>query len=175
MFKNIVLATDGSNHSTKAANVAADIAATYGSRLIIINVFSISLTFDEVRAMPQAERFLEEARGKVEQAWDLPSQIVVSPETIPLPISVPYEVLNALSNEITADAEKIAKTKGVNDTLRISVHGKPAEQIIELSENQNADLIVLGTRGLSDISALVTGSVSHKVIHMTRCPCLLVK
>ncbi len=37
------------------------------------------------------------------------------------------------------------------------------------------DLIVIGTRGLSDLGGIVFGSVSHKVLQLATCPCLVVK
>ena len=39
----------------------------------------------------------------------------------------------------------------------------------------DADLIVIGSRGLSDFAALLVGSVTHKVIHYAHCPVLIVR
>ena len=47
--------------------------------------------------------------------------------------------------------------------------------ILDQAAKHKTDLIVMGTRGLTDFGALVLGSVSHKVIHLATCPCMTVK
>jgi nucleotide-binding universal stress UspA family protein len=39
----------------------------------------------------------------------------------------------------------------------------------------DADLIIMGSRGLSDFEALLLGSVAHKVVHYAHCPVLIVR
>jgi nucleotide-binding universal stress UspA family protein len=39
----------------------------------------------------------------------------------------------------------------------------------------NADLIIIGSRGLTDWQGLLLGSVAHKVIHHATCPVLVVR
>ena len=53
--------------------------------------------------------------------------------------------------------------------------GEPAEGILKSADRSNADMIVLGARGLSDLQGLIMGSVSHKVLSLTRRPCLIVR
>lgn len=53
--------------------------------------------------------------------------------------------------------------------------GHVAPHIIETARAENADLIVLGTRGHSDFAALLIGSVAHKVIHHAHCPVLVTR
>lgn len=55
------------------------------------------------------------------------------------------------------------------------MHGRPAPVIIEVVNDGNFDLVVLGSRGLNPISEMVLGSVSHKVVNQVRCPVLIVK
>jgi len=57
----------------------------------------------------------------------------------------------------------------------VLTYGDAAEEIVAAAEKVKADLIVIGTRGLSDLEGLVMGSVSHKVIHLAHCPCVTVK
>jgi nucleotide-binding universal stress UspA family protein len=61
------------------------------------------------------------------------------------------------------------RTKGV------VVRGNPAEQIIDRAKREKADLILLGSRGLSDIRSFLLGSVSHKVVTYAPCSVLVVK
>ena len=53
--------------------------------------------------------------------------------------------------------------------------GSVAPTIIEAARSVGADVIVIGTRGLSDFSGLLLGSVAHKVIHHADCPVLVVR
>jgi nucleotide-binding universal stress UspA family protein len=51
----------------------------------------------------------------------------------------------------------------------------PAERVVELSETQDADTIVVGNRGLGTFFAFILGSVSSKLIQLSKVPVILVK
>ncbi|HEX6580905.1 MAG TPA: universal stress protein [Actinomycetota bacterium] len=53
--------------------------------------------------------------------------------------------------------------------------GSVAPAILDAAKTFDANLIVLGTRGLSDFAGLLLGSVAHKVIHHAECPVLVVR
>jgi len=53
--------------------------------------------------------------------------------------------------------------------------GFPSEKIIELSQNNNYDLIIIGSRGLGVIKSMLVGSVSSYVVHHANCPVMVVK
>ena len=55
------------------------------------------------------------------------------------------------------------------------VRGHPAEAIVQTAARQKADLIVMGSRGLTDVRAFVLGSVSRRVVMHAGCPVLLIK
>ncbi|WP_238996619.1 universal stress protein [Paenibacillus pinistramenti] len=54
-------------------------------------------------------------------------------------------------------------------------HGDPGKIICKSAEQEQADLIVMGTRGLGLVSELLIGSVSHYVIQHASCPVTIVK
>jgi nucleotide-binding universal stress UspA family protein len=54
-------------------------------------------------------------------------------------------------------------------------YGHAAEQIIRAAEEEEADLIVIGSRGLSEWKALLLGSVSDHVLHHAHCSVLIVR
>ncbi len=53
--------------------------------------------------------------------------------------------------------------------------GYPATVIEEEAERQNADLIVIGSRGLSGLKHLLLGSIAERVVQKAHCPVLTVK
>lgn len=55
------------------------------------------------------------------------------------------------------------------------LEGNPAEAIIEIANNRNSDLIVMGSRGLGRLAGLVLGSTSQKVVAHAPCPVLIVR
>ena len=54
------------------------------------------------------------------------------------------------------------------------IEGPEAEAILMLAKKQQADLIVMGTRGFGAVKGLLVGSVSRKVIHLSTCPVMVV-
>ena len=56
-----------------------------------------------------------------------------------------------------------------------ALYGHAAQSIVRAAEDNKADAIVMGSRGLSDWSGLLVGSVTHKVLHMATCPVVVVR
>jgi nucleotide-binding universal stress UspA family protein len=52
--------------------------------------------------------------------------------------------------------------------------GSPAEVIVSMAEEQKADLIVMGARGLGPIKERLLGSVSHRILTLAPCATLIV-
>jgi len=90
-------------------------------------------------------------------------------------VPAPQSAIEFIGNSVIDGAEKVAHENGAKDITRILAYGDSAEQVVAEAENVGADLIVVGTRGLSELGGLVMGSVSHKVIHLAHCPCVTVK
>lgn len=53
--------------------------------------------------------------------------------------------------------------------------GAPGRAIVTMAQNEGCDLIVMGSRGLSDFSGMVMGSVSHRVLRHATMPVLIVR
>ncbi len=62
----------------------------------------------------------------------------------------------------------------VNSELEL-VTGDPAEEIIRLANIYKADLIIIGSRGLTGMNRIVQGSVSSQVMEDAHCSVLVVK
>jgi nucleotide-binding universal stress UspA family protein len=72
-------------------------------------------------------------------------------------------------------AEEISKD-GVETTVefRDVMLGGPAHPIAQLADEAQADLIVIGSRGLSSVSGVLLGSVAQRLLHLAKCPVLVV-
>lgn len=76
--------------------------------------------------------------------------------------------------EIMNKAEAYAKAENVDYECKL-VQGVPADEIIKIAQAEKVDLIVLGSRGLTEVRAFLLGSVSDKVSHHAKCPTLIVR
>ena len=76
--------------------------------------------------------------------------------------------LRGLVDQLTSD--------GVSATLEIrgDVGARPAHEVADIARSTDADLIVVGSRGLSSIGGLLVGSVTNRVLHIAPCPVLVV-
>jgi nucleotide-binding universal stress UspA family protein len=73
-----------------------------------------------------------------------------------------------------SEAMGILQKRGV-EANAVMLHGEPATLIIDEAEKENADLIVMGTRGLSAGKRWLLGSVSTHVMHHAPCNVLVVR
>jgi len=80
------------------------------------------------------------------------------------------------AKELADEAVQRLHSAGVTASAEvIESPGKVAEAIIERASADGADLVVTGTRGLSDLKGLLVGSVAHKVIHLAPCPVIVAR
>ncbi|MGC8558817.1 MAG: universal stress protein [Nitrososphaeria archaeon] len=72
--------------------------------------------------------------------------------------------------------EEVKKLKGEGYNVKgVLLEGSPADAIMEYSYKNGADLIIVGSRGLSTFKSLLLGSVSAKLVHESKVPVLVVK
>ncbi|GGP08141.1 universal stress protein [Oceanobacillus neutriphilus] len=92
------------------------------------------------------------------------------------------DVLHANSSE-AIDVERRKKNSKViqflqeeNANFKTTIlRGKPGPEIVRYANDQEVDIIVIGSRGLNTLQEMVLGSVSHKVMKRAHCPALIVK
>ncbi len=76
---------------------------------------------------------------------------------------------------ILSTARSLAADAGAKTIETDTGSGDPASAILRAADEHGADMLVLGARGLSDLQGLIVGSVSHKVLSLTKLPCLIVR
>jgi nucleotide-binding universal stress UspA family protein len=74
-------------------------------------------------------------------------------------------------------AVKVLTDAGINahGVVDDAIFGHAARYIVEAADKHDVGLILMGSRGRSDIAGLVLGSTAHKVIHLTNRPVLIVR
>lgn len=55
------------------------------------------------------------------------------------------------------------------------LEGPPAEKICEVARIEKCEMIIMGSRGRSDLKGLLLGSVAHRVLQQAPCPVLVVR
>jgi nucleotide-binding universal stress UspA family protein len=93
---------------------------------------------------------------------------------------VPPTVVGGSPEEAQALVDGVVaelKAAGVeaDGAVRPSPGGSPAEAILEQAREVGAGLVVVGSRGLSNLGGLLLGSVAHKVVQLSSCPVLVVR
>ncbi|MCG8615901.1 MAG: universal stress protein [Desulfobacterales bacterium] len=97
----------------------------------------------------------------------------------PVVLSEPYfqqavnEIMKA-SETLVQPFEEMLTAAGVDFEARI-LEGLPGSTIAEVVTIERIDLVVMGSRGVSDFEGLFLGSVAHQVLHKSDCPVFIVK
>lgn len=82
--------------------------------------------------------------------------------------------MEAEGREILRKVEEYLKGERVGYECKL-LEGVPADEIVKAAEAEKVDLIVLGSRGLTEVRAFLLGSVSDKISHHAKCPILIMK
>lgn len=179
MIKTILVPTDGSDHADKAVMFASDLASKYDARIVFLHVFLSDATPANIRSVIDTQKLSKSAREELERFDEMQMKIFAAAGAatafVPVSISVSGEVLHAVGNVVLDDAESVAKEHGAKKIDRLLAQGDPAKSILSSADEEKADMIVMGARGLNDLEGLLMGSASHKVSHLAQCTCVTVK
>ncbi|MET0628586.1 MAG: universal stress protein [Acidimicrobiia bacterium] len=148
MYSTIVVGTDGTESASKAVVQAADIAA--GNPDSVLHIVSVQKPM-AASAIASAEMAVAAPVG-AELEWE-------------------EEARNSLE-QLLSDAAARAN----RDTLTVETHarfGAPAEVLCDMAAHLNADLIVVGNRGMQGGRRFL-GSVPNTVSHHAPCSVLIV-
>lgn len=146
-FKGILVGADGSEPSMRAVEVAARMSAADGTKIYLLNVVRDMQFPQSLSRMAEVERL----------------------------VGTRSDVLNYVADKILKDAKEVAKKAGAKSVETVIGNGDPATCIIEMAKNKDAELIVLGTRGLSGMAGALLGSVSRKVSNLADQNVLIVR
>ena len=119
-----------------------------------------------------ADAARRDARLRIVVAWEMPV-VGYDPD---FPRSLDVQMLDAfrvraerLAEDTLATAKKLQPSL---DVEALATQGPPADVLLE--QSADADLIVVGRRGLGGFKSLLLGSVGNKVVHQATCPVVVV-
>ena len=145
MFKSIVVGTDGSQTATSAVKQAVELASSIKAKIELVSAYE-----------PVSDQRLREERTEV-------------PDDVSWMVN-PREDVDATLNE----AADMAREAGV-DVEIYARQGDPADAILDVAEEQGADLIVVGNKGMTGARRFLLGSVPNRVSHHAPCSVLIIR
>lgn len=146
MIRSILVGTDGSATAGRAVQQAIDLARALGARLQIVSAYQ-----------PVTETRLRGTRlqAPTDMQWEVNER---------------EEVLSLLDV-----ARHEASAAGLSEVETFARVGDAADAIIDVAEEQDSDLIVVGHRGMTGATRFLLGSVPNKVSHHAPCSVLIVR
>lgn len=147
MPKTILVPFDGSSNANRAIDYGSDLATKYGAKLVLLHV--IDYRFGRLPEELHQYAVSEHLNGRDE--------------------------VYAVVEKLLESAKLRVRNAGVEDVETDSSAGDPASVILDATKAADADLIVMGSRGLSELKGLLLGSVSDKVLHHAEVPILIVR
>ena len=171
MFSTIISPVDGTEPSEHALQYASELARKHDAKLILVHVLLRGTSVPAMRELAESKGFLEEVKSDIADVEIMP---VATAAGVAAPVEVvPDETLERFGQFLLKNAADSAH--GIEDIQQRILDGDPAEAILQCAEDENASLIVIGSRGVGDLKSLLLGSVSHKLVQHSKCPCLVVK
>jgi nucleotide-binding universal stress UspA family protein len=145
VFERILVAVDGSDNALAALELAVRLQKQGNSDLLLLCVY-------------RHYSLLEASMSMVRPA---------EPENL-------EESMREYAGGVVERAKAFAAEKGGEAVRGFVKSGPPARTIVGFAKEHEADLIVIGSRGLGDVEGFLLGSVSHKVVGLAESPVLVV-
>ncbi len=172
MIKTILVPVDGSPHSVKAVELASDLASKYDAKIVLLHVLLRGHIPDGLKRALEIE--VHKRVGNADNLVNMPQEIMARVGSKKSP-QLTIDELNFVGKYVLTNVAAICKDKGVTKVENKVEEGDPARVILQIAKDKSADMIVMGSRGLSDLKGLLIGSVSHKVSHHADCTCVTVR
>lgn len=140
-YRNILIATDGSENTQRAISYGIEIAKLSGATVHALYVVNTSPIISDY--------------------WTIGKKNI-------------YEIVKSEGEEAVSEVKKIGEASGV-EVKKVVLDGYPSNAIIDFAENNNIDLIVMGTLGKTGLDKLLIGSVAEKVVRGSKVPVMVVR
>ena len=145
MFGSIVVGTDGSSTASEAVRQATELARALGAKVYLVSAYE-----------PVPEGRLRDERQQV-------------PDDLQWMVNPREDVEDTLKEGATS-----LEGQGV-EVETLAREGDPADAILDVAEEKNADLIVVGNKGMTGAKRFLLGSVPNKVSHHAPCSVMIIR
>lgn len=143
-YNTIVVGTDGSESSYVAVEKAASLALSPGAKLVLACAYYPNLDRDIAAATDVLKDDAYQIRG------------------------------SAPTDEILRTAREKAKAIGATNIIDRAIVGIPVDALLDLTKAVDADLLVVGNRGLNTLTGRLLGSVPSDAARKAKCDVLIV-
>lgn len=144
-YRSVLVGTDGSESAERAVEHAAALARAFGARLTILTAFA---------PHPPEEIHRAQADAPEELRWMLTDA--------------------AQAEDRAGSGRELAARLGVADVHTRVARGDAAEALVDTADDVGADVIVVGSKGMTGTGRFLLGSVPNRVSHHAPCDLLIV-
>lgn len=148
-INNILLPTDGSRYSLKAARYATNLAKKNNSKVTVMHVIDLSLDTDEPVKVDNLDSITIEMKQETE--------------------------IKTRAKNIIENTAKFLINAHVPVKTEYFLSGNASEVIVDTAKKEKSDLIIMGHKGISGFRHTLLGSVAEKVLRQAPCPVLVVR
>jgi nucleotide-binding universal stress UspA family protein len=145
MFRSIVVGTDGSETANQAVSQATELAKSIGAAIHLVSAYE---PVPEQRLRDEAKEAPGDLQWMVNQREDVDATL--------------------------DEAAKGIRAAGIEVEI-YARQGDPADSILDVAEEREADLIIVGNKGMTGAKRFLLGSVPNKVSHHAPCSVLIIR
>jgi nucleotide-binding universal stress UspA family protein len=150
-MKTILVPIDGSEYSERALSQAKELADRLGSKVILLNVLSLVSVIN----------YYPDGCGHVQAKLDWGGLLKKARKN---------------SQELLEESKQSLGNLEVETILIEEPSGRVADAIVDVADEKDVDLIVIGSNGMGSLRRrLYLGSVTTKVLHMTKKPVMVIQ
>ena len=158
-INRVLVVTDGSQCSHQAVEFAANFPFIAGTDFHLLHV------------RPPSTVLTPEVLTRI---WALPDDVIDPSIFATRDVEAEIQAADRAGQAILDDANHILLSQGIQ-AKKLMLQGDAATEIIQYASDNQIDLIIAGSRGLSQVQSWLLGSVSRKLVHYAGCSVLLVK
>lgn len=175
MYNEILYPTDGSEGAGAAVAHARNLAETYGATVHVLHIADSSYLGYESENGPKGMKSRKAAGGTSGMSGKKNDSDKPKRARTGMAGRDPNELREGHRERCEAVvADAVAQFEGIKTKSVVRV-GKPHQVIVQYANNNDIDLIVMGTHGRTGVDRYLLGSVTEKVLRTSETPVVTVR